>query len=75
LDLISYNSRVYNGIDNPLTKHAKKMVETIRCEIKRNINYADDVKKKKYEEAKKPVGKMTAPINRYNMDFSTMDQF
>jgi len=43
--LISYNAKIYNGEDNPLYKDAKKMVETLRCDIKKNINYSDDFKK------------------------------
>lgn len=50
--MISYNAKIYNGDDNPLSKEAKKMVEAIRCEIKKNINYSDDIKKQKYEETK-----------------------
>lgn len=46
------------------------MVEKLRCEIKKVLNYSDDAKRQKYEENKgllqyqKPIGKLTAPVIR-----------
>lgn len=58
------------------------MVEKLRCEIKKVLNYSDDVKRQKHEENKgllqysKPIGKLTAPPLRNNGNkTSSMSQF
>jgi hypothetical protein len=38
LDLISFNSRLYNGEDHMLTVNAKKIVEALKRNIKAAIN-------------------------------------
>ena len=47
MDLISFNARLYNGDDHPLFKDARKMVEKLRVEIKKQLNYSDDAKRQR----------------------------
>lgn len=36
--MISYNAKIYNGEDAYLSIEAKKLMEKLRCEIKKHIN-------------------------------------
>lgn len=66
--MISYNAKIYNGELEFLSLEAKKLMEKLRCEIKKHINAAGDKVNKK-EETKlslndipiKIPGKLTAP--------------
>lgn len=58
------------------------MVDSLKSEIKKALNYQEDSKKRKYEEVKtpistaKPPGKLTAPIYKStNSHITSMDQF
>jgi hypothetical protein len=42
LDLISYNAKIYNGEEDLLSIDSRKMMEKIRCELKKNINSVGD---------------------------------
>ena len=69
--MISFNAKIYNGEQDSLSVLAKKMMEQLRCEIKKHINTCGDKTFFKKEETKSNInnesmlikipGKLTAP--------------
>jgi hypothetical protein len=71
--MISYNAKIYNGEIDSLSVLAKKLMEQLRCEIKKHINSCGDKTFFKKEETKSNInnndtsmiikmpGKLTAP--------------
>ncbi len=72
--MISFNAKIYNGEADSLSILAKKLMEQLRCEIKKHINTCGGGGEKNYfkkEEAKSNItnesmlikipGKLTAP--------------
>ena len=45
LDLITFNAKTYNGEDNAIYKDAKKLVEHIRMELRKQINVVEKKEK------------------------------
>ena len=42
LDMISYNSKIYNGEKDQLSIDASKLMEKLRCELKKHVNSSGD---------------------------------
>jgi hypothetical protein len=71
--MISFNAKIYNGEIDSLSVLAKKLMEQLRCEIKKHINTSGDKNFSKKEETKSNInnndnsmiikipGKLTAP--------------
>jgi len=49
LDLISYNARLYNGDEEPLTRQAKRVIESLRIELRKHMNTVGSKKASKEE--------------------------
>lgn len=49
LDMIVYNALLYNGDDSPFYKDAKKLVEYVRIDLRKNLNSSREKKIEKEE--------------------------
>ena len=75
LDLITFNAKTYNGEDNAIYKDAKKLVEHIRMELRKQINVVEKKEEVQQQSSfpfsyQKPIGKLTAPMGNRMSSFS-----
>ena len=40
--MISYNAKIYNGEEEPISIEAKRLMEKLRCELRKHINSVGD---------------------------------